>query len=567
MQAVRANSGMAAPAGWKPGDDLILTGKEQIGKYYGRPRPPHTEPGTSRATPSQRQTQTAGMERSSKGDNAMIRSRVGAHSALWNILVGGLLSYGNVSAQSAQPERTDGPSRGALLYEMQCALCHGGSGQADGPASYMLFPPARDFTRGRFKLASTDNGVPSNEDLIATLKRGMPGSAMPSWSWMPESELQALASHVRELSVAGIVDDLRFGATESEEELWKLATSRMTPGAPMDVGHAADLTSENLELGKRAFVANCAACHGEDGKGRHETLRRDEDETLNWARDFTSGILKGGASHDELARRIQVGLHGTAMPGSQLDADQRSALIAYVRTLIPEAAEDRLVQRRETIRAQRIEERILNEDSGAAWENATDVALALAPLWWREGAILQARVAAVHDGTQVAIRIRWDDPSPEAPTDLEWPLEAPPYADAAALQLSSDSNPPFFGMRHGASATNIWHWRAIHIPDAGDLMAVLRLFPHRMGEWFTEEAVSKAPLYQLAKGPITVAGETVSAAPAGMKILDQQEALPDSVLASPTWNDGTWEVIFTRSLEASSAREVAIQPEAPLAVN
>jgi alkyl hydroperoxide reductase subunit AhpC len=33
MQAVRANPGMAAPAGWKPGDPLIKTGKEQIGVY------------------------------------------------------------------------------------------------------------------------------------------------------------------------------------------------------------------------------------------------------------------------------------------------------------------------------------------------------------------------------------------------------------------------------------------------------------------------------------------------------------------------------------------------------
>ena len=33
MQAVRANPGKAAPAGWMPGDDLIGTGKEYIGKY------------------------------------------------------------------------------------------------------------------------------------------------------------------------------------------------------------------------------------------------------------------------------------------------------------------------------------------------------------------------------------------------------------------------------------------------------------------------------------------------------------------------------------------------------
>jgi peroxiredoxin (alkyl hydroperoxide reductase subunit C) len=33
MQTVRAKPGKAAPAGWEPGDPLIETGKDQIGKY------------------------------------------------------------------------------------------------------------------------------------------------------------------------------------------------------------------------------------------------------------------------------------------------------------------------------------------------------------------------------------------------------------------------------------------------------------------------------------------------------------------------------------------------------
>ena len=33
FQAVKANPGKAAPAGWKPGKPLIKTGKEEIGKY------------------------------------------------------------------------------------------------------------------------------------------------------------------------------------------------------------------------------------------------------------------------------------------------------------------------------------------------------------------------------------------------------------------------------------------------------------------------------------------------------------------------------------------------------
>jgi len=33
FQAVAANPGMAAPAGWNPGDDMITTGKDDIGRY------------------------------------------------------------------------------------------------------------------------------------------------------------------------------------------------------------------------------------------------------------------------------------------------------------------------------------------------------------------------------------------------------------------------------------------------------------------------------------------------------------------------------------------------------
>ncbi len=33
FQAVRANPGKAAPAGWKPGDPMITTGKSDIGRY------------------------------------------------------------------------------------------------------------------------------------------------------------------------------------------------------------------------------------------------------------------------------------------------------------------------------------------------------------------------------------------------------------------------------------------------------------------------------------------------------------------------------------------------------
>jgi len=489
-----------------------------------------------------------------------------------SLLLLSLLALGGCSAESVAATKPSNPgdadaSRGRALYETQCALCHGSTGEADGPASHLLFPPARDFTRGRFKLVSTVNGVPSDQDLIATLRRGIPGSSMPSWDWMPEEDLRALAGYVREIAIEGIAQDLRLDGDRSEEECVADALARMTPGASVDSGRAAEPTASTLERGRRLFRASCSACHGEDGTGRHDTLRRDEDDTMNVARDFTRGILKGGASHDELARRIQVGLHGTAMPSSQLDRGELADLVAYVRSLIPEGAEDRLVQTRETIRSVRVERGLLENADDFDWSAATEVDVTLAPLWWREGAVLHARVAAVHDGSTMGIRVRWEDPTPDTPTDLEWPLEAPPYADALGVQLSSELDPPFFGMGEGASPTNLWHWQAIDVPGTASLSSAFRFLPHRVGEWFTEEALGGMPLYQLARGPLHAAGETVSTTPAGMDILDRQAPLPASVAAVPTWESGSWEVLLTRPMEARSSRELRLRPGSRMAVN
>src|SRR5688572_20243647 len=77
-------------------------------------------------------------------------------------------------------------ARGTQLYVKQCAACHGAQGLGDGPAAYLLYPKPRDFSQGTFRLTSTKSGLPTDDDLLQTLKRGMPGSAMPSWGWLPE---------------------------------------------------------------------------------------------------------------------------------------------------------------------------------------------------------------------------------------------------------------------------------------------------------------------------------------------------------------------------------------------
>ena len=153
------------------------------------------------------------------------------------ILSVGLLAF---ACQRASFDATEAvaSARGRELYGVQCSQCHGARGDGNGPASAALFPRPRDFTTGVFERASTQNGVPTEDDLVAVLRRGWPGSAMPAWSWMPDSDLRALASVVRQLAVEGMAQRLReeAGLELGYEEALALARERMTPGPALDGG-------------------------------------------------------------------------------------------------------------------------------------------------------------------------------------------------------------------------------------------------------------------------------------------------------------------------------------------
>ena len=110
--------------------------------------------------------------------------------------------------------------RAPEIYRQQCAPCHGTDGFGDGKAAYLLRPRPRDFSQGKFLLVSTDNRIPTDEDLFRTIGRGMPGSAMPPWSHLAEQDRRALVRYVRALAFEGKVQRLMGlkGAPERSEE-------------------------------------------------------------------------------------------------------------------------------------------------------------------------------------------------------------------------------------------------------------------------------------------------------------------------------------------------------------
>lgn len=76
------------------------------------------------------------------------------------------------AADAPQPAR----ERGAKVYQLNCALCHGAGGHGDGRAARLYKPPPADLTRSqrddRYREAIIRKGG-------AALGRS---SAMPAWS-------------------------------------------------------------------------------------------------------------------------------------------------------------------------------------------------------------------------------------------------------------------------------------------------------------------------------------------------------------------------------------------------
>lgn len=76
------------------------------------------------------------------------------------------------------PQKTDTRkmlNEGKIVFQTNCATCHGTKGTGDGPASVALNPKPRNFVTGKFKYGNSDH------QLFKTISNGVSGSAMAPW--------------------------------------------------------------------------------------------------------------------------------------------------------------------------------------------------------------------------------------------------------------------------------------------------------------------------------------------------------------------------------------------------
>ncbi|MCH9033939.1 MAG: c-type cytochrome, partial [Planctomycetes bacterium] len=379
--------------------------------------------------------------------------------------------------------------RGAELFTKSCVICHGENGDGGGKFAYLMNPRPRDFQKGDFKLATTQNQIPSDTDLIRTISNGMPGSAMPPWGHLPDADLEALAKYVRSLHVIATEQMLKQWVADgsiADSELAEMLASRTKPSAALVIPPEPPFGEVRWFHGRTLYLENCASCHGVDGHPMADAVKFDAEGYPVPPRSFVDGIFKGSSEGYQLYARIWKGMLGTPMPASEgiYSGDDMWDLIHYVQSLARQGAQARAQLKQGTFVAPNIRRPLPSSPTDDVWERARPLYVGLTPLWWAEERIEGLVVKALHNGDELAIRLSWIDPTLDNRA-----VRHDEFRDAVAIQFSLTSDPPFYmGDASDHGGVNIWMWKADRQQDIAEgYQDVDAAFPARAIDMYPEQ--------------------------------------------------------------------------------
>ncbi len=472
------------------------------------------------------------------------------------LVSGGTLGWWMWSGGGAAVEMT----RGQALYAEHCAVCHGPNGDGKGDAAYLLNPKPRNFRAGNFRLVTSQGLQPTQDDIFRIITEGMPGTAMPPWTHLPEADRRELADRVLRFNRQGWVDKgLALGDSQTEAE--KYAVEMTASGEPIPIPAEPTQTAQGLRQGRRYFLQVCAKCHGNDGTGQSDPTWRTSEGFPVSSRNLRRGVFKGGREGEQLYLRFFTGLPGTPMPAGELPGEQVWQVVQYIQSLSDPEAQEQARIRTSEITARKVSQ-LPSDPDDAAWESVPGVRIALMPLWWRDGYTDSVQVKAVHDGEHLAIHLEWNDSSRDAGG-----VRMMEFPDGAAVQLTASASPPLFTMGASGSPVNIWHWKALWEEDRKEFQEAGTAFPGMVSDlyldsekgWQTEP--TQDPRYRTA----TAAGNLIAsqdrpsvvedANAAGFGTFTSQSSGEQNVKGESIWKDGVWRLQLVRDLNGAGARD------------
>jgi mono/diheme cytochrome c family protein len=434
------------------------------------------------------------------------------------------------------------PEQGKPLYERYCLACHGETGRGDGPAAVYLYPQPRDFTRGLFKVRTTPSGsLPTDRDLMDTIARGMPGSAMPGFAQIPMHDRHALVNYLKTF-----VEAYQY----------------RKPELPVRVGVPAPKTAASLKLGQEMYrKMECFKCHGETGMGDGPSaaeLKDDWDIPIQ-VRDFTDGTYKGGPADGDLYLRFTTGMTGTPMPAysdDKMSAAERWALVHYVQSL---RRPDRPVITPPvggSVRVARVNTPMPLDPLAVEWKQAAAVDLPMNPLWQRPATVSHIVLRALYNDKEIAFLLEWKDPLLDSGA-----VRTEEFRDAVALQFALPSDQPltFIGMGHQQGAANLWQWKS----DWQAQLAAAPAYPNAHNDFYpfgTGFLAGRDAGNSLSAEKRSTPVENLAAI--GFGTLATQPA--QTVEGRGVWNDGRWRVVFKRPLQGAGQNDVSFAPGATI---
>ena len=307
---------------------------------------------------------------------------------------------------------------GEALYLRNCSQCHGENGDGAGYATPRLNPRPREFTMGNFKVRSTPSGaLPTHQDLVNIIRRGMPYTSMPAWPTLSDQEVSDLAYYLTTFSPD-------FSNVDRAPQ-------------PLPLPSAPAATTESIELGKELYVENgCVKCHGTLGRSdgpSAETLVDELDYPIRSADLSKSWTFRGGSSREDIFRTMTTGFNGTPMPSYEeaLPAEQRWAITDFIVSLSGsgEPGYSNLVVAKPAVDP-------IDLARGAAnFEFAPTAHFPIVGQIMEPGRAFQppttsVAVQAIYDAESIALLVRWHDMGPQQAGHNGPSLPVPPEEEA-----------------------------------------------------------------------------------------------------------------------------------------
>ena len=333
-------------------------------------------------------------------------------------------------------------------FQTFCSVCHGETGEGDGPLASLLDPKPVDFTLGRPVISDRVGGLASDERRLRIIREGMPGSAMPAFHAYGPDMMRVAGLSIPRLAVTKRFQQLRqleleAGRSVDAAALRKKAEAELGVGKDISVP-SFDAFEFDTKRGQKTYQMACLACHGANGAGFDGMFVDAKGHSIN-SRDLRRGLYRGGTSAEAIFRRVRAGVPYSGMPAysSEIIKDEDLMhLVGYVQSLLRQqfGGEGPVPwpgrQEAPAVFVGRAPELPRTIDD-PAWEDAPRTVPTMSHFDRRS--ILTGRdleLRALHDQESIAIRVSWSDvPGPEP---------AQGFGDGIALQLSAQASPSYF---------------------------------------------------------------------------------------------------------------------------